>query len=69
MFETSVWSGVSRTEKRRRYVKKFNLFIYNYIINYIISNAFFTFHNVSQRVFLSFFHLRLIEKILSSTIM
>ena len=30
------------------------LFIYNSIINYIISNALFTFYNVSQRVFLRF---------------
>ena len=54
MFEVSYWSGFSRKEKRRRYVKKFNLLIYNYIIDYIVSNAFFTFHNVSQRVFLRF---------------
>ena len=54
MFEVSNWSGFSRKEKRRRYVKKFNLLIYNYIIDYIVSNAFFTFHNVSQLVFLRF---------------
>ena len=41
LFEKSVWSGISRKEKRRRYVKKFNIFIYNHIINHIISNAFF----------------------------
>ena len=54
LFETSIWSGISRKEKRRRYVKKLNLFIYSYIISYIISNAFFIFHNVSQREFLRF---------------
>ena len=54
MFEVSNWSGFSRKEKRRRYVKKFNLLIYNYIIDYIVSNAFFTFHNVSHLVFLRF---------------
>ena len=54
MFQTGNWRGISRKEKRRKYVKKFNLFIYKYIINYIVSNVFFTFHNVSQQEFLRF---------------
>ena len=31
------------------------LFIYSSIINYIVSNVFFTFHNAFQRVFFRFF--------------
>ena len=69
LFETSVWSGISRKEKGRRYVKKFDLFIYNYIINYIYQMHFLHFIIYLSECFIDFFQLRLIEKILSSTIM
>ena len=57
-----------RKGKRRRYVKKFNLFI---IIIFIILHQmhFVHFTMYLSEYFLDFFHFRLIEKILSRTIM